>query len=76
MEESKVIRSATRPSFHIEALVHAGLISQARQGRNRIYRASFDPMSSLLAYLTEYCGQGQACAANQSAPVLRFPGPR
>lgn len=71
MEESKVIRSATRPSFHIEALAHAGLISQARQWRNRICRASFDQMSSLLAYLSEYCCQGQSRVVNQAAPAPR-----
>ena len=40
-------------SFHLKELVHAGLISQERQGRNLIYRASFETMNELLVYLTE-----------------------
>ncbi len=48
-------------SFHLKELVHAGLISQERQGRNLIYRASFTTMNELLSYLTENCCQGAAC---------------
>ena len=48
-------------SFHLKELSHAGLISQERQGRNLIYRAAFDTMNALLAYLTENCCEGQAC---------------
>ncbi len=49
-------------SFHLKELSHAGLISQERQGRNLIYRAVFDTMNGLLAYLTENCCEGQTCA--------------
>lgn len=48
-------------SFHLKELTHAGLISQERQGRNLVYRASFDRMNALLGYLTENCCQGSAC---------------
>ena len=48
-------------SFHLKELSHAGLISQERQGRNLIYRAAFDTMNALLAYLTENCCEGQGC---------------
>ncbi|OOG56157.1 helix-turn-helix domain-containing protein [Polaromonas sp. C04] len=48
-------------SFHLKELVHSGLISQERQGRNLIYRASFATMNELLSYLTENCCQGAAC---------------
>ena len=51
----------TSLSFHLKELTHAGLVSQERQGRNLIYRASFDQMNALLAYLTENCCQGEAC---------------
>lgn len=54
-------------SFHLKELANAGLASQERQGRNLIYRASFDAMNGLLAYLTENCCQGQACAAPEAA---------
>ncbi len=50
-------------SFHLKELTHAGLISQERQGRNLIYRASFDRMNALLGYLTENCCQGANCLA-------------
>lgn len=48
-------------SFHLKELVHAELVSQERSGRNLIYRARFDQMQSVIAYLTENCCQGQAC---------------
>lgn len=48
-------------SFHLKELTHAGLVSSEPRGRNLIYRASFDQMTRLLAYLTEHCCQGAAC---------------
>ena len=48
-------------SFHLKELVHADLISQERVGRNLVYRAQFDRMNSVLAYLTQNCCQGQPC---------------
>jgi len=50
-------------SFHLKELVYSGLITQERQGRNLIYRASFAAMNDLLSYLTENCCQGAACSA-------------
>jgi DNA-binding transcriptional ArsR family regulator len=52
---------STSLSFHLKELLHAELVSQERDGRNLIYRAAFDRMNSLLAYLTENCCQGQPC---------------
>ncbi|MGD9841349.1 MAG: ArsR/SmtB family transcription factor [Steroidobacteraceae bacterium] len=54
-------------SFHLKELTHSGLISQERQGRNLIYRASFSTMNELLSYLTENCCQGAACLAPTAA---------
>lgn len=48
-------------SFHLKELTHAGLITQERQGRHLIYRASFATMNELLGYLTQNCCQGEAC---------------
>lgn len=48
-------------SFHLKELVYARLISQERQGRNLIYRASFASMNELLSYLTENCCQDAEC---------------
>ena len=50
-------------SFHLKELVHSGLIGQERQGRNLIYRASFETMNELLGYLTDHCCQGTPCLA-------------
>lgn len=57
-------------SFHLKALANAGLITQQRSGRNLIYRADYARMNELLAYLTENCCQGQACAV-PAAPERR-----
>lgn len=54
-------------SFHLKALMQAGLISQSRQGRSLICRAEFSAMNRLLGYLTENCCQGKPC--------LSAPGP-
>ena len=66
MAEGSGIPPATL-SFHLKELMNAGLVSQERQGRNLIYRASFERVNSLLGYLTENCCQGAACAVNDSS---------
>lgn len=48
-------------SFHLKELVHAGLISQERSGRNLIYRAEFTRMNEVLTFLTDNCCQGEVC---------------
>ena len=48
-------------SFHLKELMHADLISQERSGRNLIYRAQFDRMNAVLAYLSQNCCQGEVC---------------
>ncbi len=50
-------------SFHLKELAHADLVSVEPQGRHLIYRAQFDRMNGLLAYLTEHCCAGQPCEA-------------
>jgi len=49
-------------SFHLKELLHAGLVTTEQHGRNLIYRAAYDQMNGLLAYLTENCCAGDACA--------------
>lgn len=49
---------ASTLSFHLKELMHAGLVSQAREGRNLIYQPSIAHMNALLAYLTAHCCQG------------------
>jgi DNA-binding transcriptional ArsR family regulator len=48
-------------SFHLKELMHAGLVTQEREGRNLIYRPCIARMNDLLAYLTAHCCQGAAC---------------
>ncbi len=55
--------AANTLSFHLKELAHAGLVSQERQGRHLIYRAAYQAMNELLAYLTENCCQGLGAAA-------------
>lgn len=48
-------------SFHLKELLHAGLVTQERDGRHLIYRAALTHMNALLDYLTENCCEGQSC---------------
>lgn len=59
---------ASTLSFHLKELMHAGLISQQRDGRSLIYRAAFDRVNALMGYLTANCCQGESCSAAE-APV-------
>lgn len=54
-------------SFHLKELLHAGLVTQERRGRHLVYRAAFEAMNALLAYLTENCCQGGACVTSDGA---------
>lgn len=53
-------------SFHLAHLTRSGLVSQRRASRSLIYAADYGEMDNLMAYLTENCCGGQACA-----PVCR-----
>src|SRR5437763_696438 len=49
-------------SFHLQQLLHAGLVTQRRLGRQLIYAAEYNAMNELLAYLTQNCcGRGASC---------------
>jgi DNA-binding transcriptional ArsR family regulator len=58
-------------SFHLKELVNSGLVTQERSSRNLIYRAAFDQMNGLLAYLTENCCEGAECAVDPAASNCR-----
>ena len=49
-------------SFHLKELVHAGLVTVDRDGRNLNYRPALAQMNALLGYLSDHCCQGRACA--------------
>ena len=57
----------TSLSFHLKELVHSGMVTQERSGRNLIYRAEFERMSALIGYLTENCCDGEPCAVDANA---------
>lgn len=52
---------ATTLSFHLKELANAGLVVAERASRNLVYRAGYEQMNGLLAYLTENCCQGVPC---------------
>ena len=54
-------------SFHLKELMNADLISQERSGRNLIYRAQYDRMNAVLAYLSQNCCQGEICEVMSEA---------
>lgn len=51
-------------SFHLKALVQAGLLASEQEGRFQRYRANITLMLDLIAYLTEECcaGHPEQCA--------------
>ena len=49
-------------SFHLKDLAFAGLVSSRSAGRFVIYSAQFKSMNELIAFLTENCCSGEACA--------------
>ena len=54
----------TNLSFHLKALVHAGLLTVTAEGRYQRYRANMALMLDVVAYLTEECcaGHPEQCA--------------
>lgn len=57
-------------TFHLQQLLHAGLATQRRAGRQIIYAADHAAMNALVAYLTENCcGRGEAAVACGPAPA-------
>lgn len=49
-------------TFHLQQLLHAGLVTQRRVGRQLFYAADFAAMNGLVAFLTENCcGTGAVC---------------
>ena len=61
--------AASTLSFHLKELMHAGLVSQERDGRNLIYRPSLAHMTALLDYLTAHCCE--AAGAECATPTKR-----
>ena len=70
MQEALAVAPATL-SFHLKELANSGLVTQERASRHLIYRAAYDSMNALLAYLTDNCCQGAGCAVEAVAEARR-----
>lgn len=55
-------------TFHTQALVRAGLVSQHRQSRQIVYAANYSRMSALVTFLTENCCRDAECAPACAEP--------
>jgi len=70
--QAQTRHAAATLTNHLNALRHAGLVNDRRDGRNIWCCADYTRMNALLAYLTENCCAGVACgpsAACAPAPV-------
>lgn len=54
-------------SFHVKELLHAGLVTQQRNGRHLIYRPAIETMNALLAYLSAHCCHAVSCDETPAA---------
>jgi ArsR family transcriptional regulator, arsenate/arsenite/antimonite-responsive transcriptional repressor len=66
-------------TFHLQQLVHAGLISQRRLSRQLFYATDYAAMNDVVTYLTENCcGGGEACVpvCKPGKPAKALPGKR
>lgn len=48
----------TNLSFHLKTIIHSGLASMEREGRNTRYRANIPLMLEVIAFLTAECCSG------------------
>lgn len=55
--------AASTLSFHLKALIHAGLVTQERQSRTLICRANYDVMHALVGFLVDECCVEERCQA-------------
>lgn len=54
-------------SFHLKALLHAGLVNAEQVSRNITYRANYDAVQALIGFLTENCCGGDASLCDAPA---------
>ena len=65
---AKLGAAAPTLSFHLKELSHAGLVEAEPQGRFIVYRADFNAMNALVAYLTENCCRASGPCSTECAP--------
>lgn len=56
-------------TFHLQQMLHAGLLTQRRLGRQLIYATDFAAMNRLISYLTENCCGGDAACEPACDPA-------
>lgn len=66
MQATGIDKAATM-STYLRDLGAAGLVTQVREGRHVVYRAAYDRMNAVLAFLTENCCRGEAAATVSEA---------
>jgi len=62
--QAQTRHAAATMSNHLNALRHAGLVLDRREGRNIWCCADYARMNAVLGYLTENCCAGDACGPN------------
>jgi ArsR family transcriptional regulator, arsenate/arsenite/antimonite-responsive transcriptional repressor len=62
---------ATNLSFHLKALLAAGLVTVEPEGRYQRYRANVPHMLRVLAFIAENCAQGEGPAKCVPARPVR-----
>lgn len=62
-------------SFHLKELSSAGLIAARQDGRFIWYRADFDAMTSLIAYMTENCCRSSTACGQGCVPTISTKSP-
>ncbi len=67
--------AANNASFHLKAMTHAELVSVTAEGRFQRYRARFEVMNALIAYLTAECcdHQPERCVPHYPSTPCSFP---
>ena len=62
-------------TFHLQQLTHAGLITQRRLSRQRIYTANFETMNDIVGYLTENCCGGNPALCEPACMAVKTEAP-
>jgi ArsR family transcriptional regulator, arsenate/arsenite/antimonite-responsive transcriptional repressor len=53
-------------SFHLKELATASMVETRQDGRFVFYRANYQHMNALLAYLTDNCCHGRGCPPDRA----------
>ncbi len=61
---------ASRISFHLNHLEHAGLVESRREGRSIIYSAIFPALSDLVAFLMRDCCEGHCVVCDKAIELF------